>query len=87
MEFTNHYSPRFGNKTYVRGVGDTDPFIHTNFGHPYAFVGIPGLPPGKGFERLRSNQGFYLSRGTVPYAELKVKLRYNNLIGMYSFDT
>jgi hypothetical protein len=50
-------------------------------------MGIPGLPIGKGFENLRTNQGFFLSTGNVPYADLKIKLRFNNLIGMYSFDT
>jgi hypothetical protein len=54
--------------------------------HPYVFVGIPGLPPGKAFERLRSNQGVYLEKPTIPYAELKVRLRFNTLLGMYSFD-
>ena len=47
---TNHYSIRFGNKTTVRGLQDSDPMIHTNFYHPYAFVGIPGLRTGKAFE-------------------------------------
>jgi hypothetical protein len=87
MEFTNHYSARYGNKTTYRNVSDQDPFIHTNLHHPYAFMGIPGLPIGKGFENLRTNQGFFLSTGNVPYADLKIKLRFNNLIGMYSFDT
>ena len=54
--------------------------------HPYAFIGIPGLPPGRAFERLRTNQGVYIERHSLPYAELKVRLRFNNLIGMYSFD-
>jgi hypothetical protein len=55
MEFVNHYSPKFGEKTRVRNLDDTDPLVNTNFYHPYAFVGIPGLPKGKGFESLRSN--------------------------------
>jgi hypothetical protein len=49
-EFMNHYSARFGKKTAVRYINDTDPFLHTNFYHPYAFIGIPGLAPGKAFE-------------------------------------
>ena len=87
MEFTNHYSVRFGNKTTFRNVSDIDPFLHTNMHHPYAFMGIRGLKVGKGFETLRPNQGFFLSIGNVSYADLRVKLRFNNLIGMYSFDT
>ena len=63
MEFLNHYSPRFGSKTKVRNINDTDPMTHTNFYHPYAFIGIPGLSPGKGYEMLRSNVGFHLQLG------------------------
>jgi len=86
LEFTNHYAAVFGNKTRVRNYDDVDPLINTNFYHPYAFVGIPGLPPGKGFEQLRANQGFFMSVGNYSYAELLVRLRFNRLIGMYSFD-
>ncbi len=50
MEFINHFSPRFGQKTAVRQELDPDPFIHTNLYHPYAFIGIPGLAPGRAFE-------------------------------------
>jgi hypothetical protein len=49
-------------------------------------VGIPGLTPGKGFEILRPNQGFYKSLADQPYAELRVILRYSSLLGMYTFD-
>jgi hypothetical protein len=42
-------------KTTVRNIDDKDPLTHTNFHHPYAFIGIPGLPSGKAFEQLRSN--------------------------------
>ncbi len=72
MEFANHYSVHFGEKTRHRNLTDTDPFTHTNFYHPYAFVGIPGLPKGKGFESLRQNAGFFLNVGTVPPAEVTV---------------
>ncbi|CDW74032.1 UNKNOWN [Stylonychia lemnae] len=86
MEFTNHFSAVFGEKTHVRGLHDSDPLVNSNFYHPYAFIGIPGLPPGMGFESLRSNQGFHMSIGTFAYAELRVRLRFNRLIGLYSFD-
>lgn len=55
MEIATHYSPIFGNKTLIRGLADNDPLIDSNLYHPYAFIGIPGLPPGKAFESLRSN--------------------------------
>jgi len=87
LEFTNHYSARFGQFTIVRDVNDTDPFLHTNFYHPYAFIGIPGLAPGRGFEALRPNVGFHLSRGNLPYAELRIRLRYQPVYAAYTFDT
>ena len=82
----NHYSPRFGEKTKVRNVGDKDPYTHTNFYHPYAFVGIPGLSPGKGFESLRSNTGFHMNKGNYAYAEVRVRLRWNKHANIYTFD-
>ena len=88
MEMTNHYSPRFGNSTKFLNVYDVTQIRQprNNLYHPYAFVGIPGLSPGMGFEKLRSNQGYYLTTGDYPYAELVVRLRYNSLTSMYAFD-
>ena len=54
-ELTNHYSPRFGNKTTFKDVYGTSRLQETNEYHPYAFIGIPGLSPGQGYEMLRSN--------------------------------
>ena len=85
-EFANYFSPRYGNKTTIYNIFDTRPFIPHNLYHPYAFVGIPGLTPGKAFEILRPNQGFYKSLGDQPYAELRIILRYSSLLGMYTFD-
>jgi len=59
---------------------------HPNFYHPYAFIGIPGLAPGKGFEALRANWGFHLSVGSYAYAELRVRFRYNRFAQVYTFD-
>jgi hypothetical protein len=59
---------------------------HPNFYHPYAFIGIPGLAPGKGFEALRANWGFLLSVGSYAYAELRVRFRYNRFAQVYTFD-
>lgn len=86
MELATHYSPIFGKKTEFRGMADSDPLVHSNLYHPYAFIGIPGLPPGKAFESLRSNQGFHMSIGTYAYAELRVRLKFNRLLGLYVFD-
>lgn len=46
-EFIHHYSTRFGQKTTFRFINDTNPLLFTNFYHPYAFIGIPGLAPGR----------------------------------------
>eukprot|EP00347_Sterkiella_histriomuscorum_P012274 403369219 len=86
LEIATHYSPIFGEKTQIRGMADNDPLVHSNLYHPYAFVGIPGLPSGKAFESLRSNQGFHMSIGTYAYAELRVRLKFNRLLGLYVFD-
>ncbi len=75
-----------GKKTKVRSMEDSDMLVHSNFYHPYTFIGIPGLPSGKAFEALRSNQGFHMSVGTYAYAELKVRLRFNKVVGLYTFD-
>jgi hypothetical protein len=66
----------FTNQTYTQH----------NLYHPYSFIGIPGLPPGHGFEKLRSNQGFYLTTANQPFAEMVVRLRWNRLTQMYNFD-
>lgn len=86
LEFANHFAPRFGNGTTYLGLFEKDNWPRHNKYHPYAFVGIPGLSPGLGFEKLRSNQGFYLTTANQPYAELKVRLRWNTLTQMYAFD-
>ncbi|TNV82359.1 hypothetical protein FGO68_gene16422 [Halteria grandinella] len=86
-EFINHYSTRFGQKTTYRHINDTNPLTFTNFYHPYAFIGIPGLAPGRAQEILRSNVGFHLQKGNYPPAELRVRLRYQPLYAAYTFDT
>ena len=54
-EMTYHFSPRFGNGTTFEDIYNKSKYTRTNKYHPYAFVGIPGLSPGQGYERLRSN--------------------------------
>ena len=85
-EMATHFSPRFGNKTTFEDFYSKSRFTRTNMYHPYAFVGIPGLSPGQGFERLRANQGFYLHDGDYPYADLFINLRYNALTSLYNFE-
>ena len=86
MEFTNYFSTFHGNKTTFNNWFGQDMFPKHNLYHPYAFVGIPGLSPGMGFEIMRSNQGYYLSLANQPYAEMRIILRYSSLLGMYTFD-
>ena len=75
-----------GNFTKVTDFQRKEPLETHRFFHPYAFIGIPGLPPGRGYEQLRSNQGIYVEKPSLPFAELKVLLRFSNLLGMYAFD-
>ncbi|KAF4666001.1 Bardet-Biedl syndrome 2 protein [Perkinsus chesapeaki] len=43
-----------------------------NFGHPYAFVGIPGIGTGMGWESLQYNTGHYLAKvGRSPRAIIR----------------
>ena len=85
-EFMNMATARFGNLTRIYDFQSKEILHKTKLYHPYAFIGIPGLAPGMGYEQLRSNQGIYMERSPLPFAELNVRLRFNTLIGMYSFD-
>ena len=87
-EFMHQGARRFSNhtRTYEDQLFNEQQLFETQMFHPYAFIGIPGLPPGQAFEQLRSNQGVYVERSPFPHAELKVRLKFNNLLGMYSFD-
>lgn len=55
LEFSSHFSPKYGNKTTDYGIFDSALFPKNNLYHPYAFIGIPGLSPGMAFELLRPN--------------------------------
>ena len=59
--------------------------IH-NLYHPYAFVGIPNIGPGNGYESIKSNKGHYLTVEGLPYAELNVRLKFNRITRNYQFD-
>jgi hypothetical protein len=54
--------------------------------HPYAFVGIPNIGPGNGYESFRTNKGHYLSTNNLPSAELVIKFKYNKYARNYYFD-
>lgn len=56
-EFTYLAAARYGNFTrvYSNDFLSHDKLYKTKLFHPYAFIGIPGLPPGMGYEQLRSN--------------------------------
>jgi hypothetical protein len=54
--------------------------------HPFAFIGIPNIGPGNGYESLRTNKGHYLSTDNLPYAELLVKFKYNKYARNYYYD-
>ena len=51
-EFTNLASARFGNFTriYKNEFWTNEKLFKTKMFHPYAFIGIPGLPPGMAYE-------------------------------------
>ena len=49
-EFFNIAKARYGNFTTVTGFQNYETLTKTNLYHPYAFIGIPGLPPGKAYE-------------------------------------
>ena len=49
-EFFNIAKARYGNFTTVTGFQSNETLTKTNLYHPYAFIGIPGLPPGKAYE-------------------------------------
>jgi len=80
LELAHNYEKNFGYKTTFKGIHVDDTGDDNQFYHPYAFVGINGLAPGMGFERLRSNQGFYTTTGDQPYAEMFVNLRWNKVL-------
>ena len=42
-----------------------------NFGHPFAFVGVPGVGVGGGWESLQLNTGHYLASGKTPRAIIR----------------
>jgi len=87
IEFFNEYRRTFSNETQNTDFYSQTEYSITNFKHPYAFIGIPNIGPGNGFESLRSNIGYYLIKGKYPYAELWVRLKFNPYINLYSFDT
>jgi hypothetical protein len=54
--------------------------------HPYAFIGIPNIPNGMGYESLRNNKANFMSTKNIPQAEILVRLRYYPYHKNYFFD-
>lgn len=54
------------------------------FGHPYAFIGIPGTGAGTGWESLMHNTGQYLPRGVKPqHAVIRGVAYYDYMLRTY----
>lgn len=54
------------------------------FGHPYAFIGIPGIGSGMGWESLMYNTGFYLADNVkVPKAVIRGVAYYDYIARLY----
>ncbi|CAI2368390.1 unnamed protein product [Moneuplotes crassus] len=85
-EFQYQYSRRFSEHTRSRHLKFEDISEQNNYFHPFAFIGIKGIPPGMAYESIRSNQGYFLEESAQPQAELNVFLEYNIMTHRYVFD-
>jgi hypothetical protein len=65
---------------------DYDIVNKTHFFHPFAFVGIPNIGATNGFESLRTNKGHFLTVTNLPFAELLVKIKFDEKSLNYYFD-
>ena len=57
-----------------------------HFGHPYSFIGIPGLGSGMGIESLMYPTSQYLRYGLVPHADIRMELFFDYVDGHYHFS-
>ena len=55
----------------------------SNFGHPYAFLGIPGSGAGMGFESLQLATGHYLAYNLAPRAVVRAIIFFDYRSGQY----
>lgn len=65
---------------------DYDILNKTYLFHPFAFVGIPNIGATNGFESLRTNKGHFLTVDNLSYAELLVKIKFDEKALNYYFD-
>ncbi len=90
MEYCGAY--HFGQWTYVFAEEEHFRSINSDldqtasqeqFGHPYAFVGIPGIGTGNGWESLALNTGHYRTYGKAAHAHIRGVLYYDYLTRHY----
>jgi len=58
----------------------------TNLFHPFAFLGIPNIGATNGFESIRTNKGHFLTTKNLPFAELLVRIKYDEKALNFYFD-
>jgi len=85
LEFYNSFRDKYSLETTAVDFSENNTDLISKYGRPYVFVGIPNIGTGNGFESLRTNIGYYLSIGNLPYAELVIRLTFNPYINMYVF--
>ena len=54
--------------------------------HPLAFVGVPNMTSGLGYESIRHNKANFIDTKNIPQAELLVRLRWYTYHKNYFFD-
>ena len=89
MRYGAYYIQEFKEKSF--GIKDNLTYFPEvipkhNFYHPFAFVGIPNIGPGNGYECIKTNKGHYLTTESLPFAELNVKLKFNKITRNFQFD-
>eukprot|EP00397_Hematodinium_sp_SG-2012_P028709 GEMP01030251.1.p1 GENE.GEMP01030251.1~~GEMP01030251.1.p1 ORF type:complete len:532 (+),score=99.68 GEMP01030251.1:44-1639(+) len=78
MEFCGAY--QFGQWVDIFQAPTTTKYRETSigdFGHPYAFIGIPGLSAGMGWESMQLPTGHYLTAGKAPPAEIRMVMYFD----------
>ncbi len=65
---------------------DYDILNKTYLFHPFAFVGIPNIGATNGFESFRTNKGHFLTVTNLPFAELLVRIKFDEKALNYYFD-
>jgi hypothetical protein len=73
-QFARVYSSPAGAEKFPSRTGDDLEMnaAQTYFGHPYAFIGIPGIGAGNGWEAINLPTSIYLRSGLLPKAEIRL---------------